>query len=466
MPRVRFIASVLSPSLMTCALLLTLASGARAQETQEPQETVMPPAHLAVVDGAATIDRDGHSRQAAANVPFVPGDHLRTTTGRVDVLFPDGTALDVDEHSAVDLQSPTLIRLTAGRVILTVWGATDPPSAVRYQIDTPAASAWTGGAGEYRVSVLDGPTETELAVLRGAAVLDTERGSMPLHAGERAFVRSNGAPSFPLPVNSARLDAFDQWTMDQAAARSSTASADYLPPDLQMYGGTLDRYGEWEYTAPYGYVWYPTVASDAWHWPTHHYGRWEYARNRWYWVPRESEKPSRTWTPAGSVTRRTAPIEAPPPAHNVHNVVVAHAAGASVAVPRAPGASVTVPRAPGASVAVPRAPGASVAVPRAPGVAIPSPPPAVPRFVPSYAGSPRVSPTPAPAPPPPPRAAQRAPPPQVARPAPPLPPAQPREPHQQTPPAPTSAVPRPGVAPPARAGDPSRSSATHSGRGK
>ena len=249
----------------------------------------------------------------------MPGDHLRTTTGRVDVLFPDGTALDVDEHSAVDLQSPTLIRLTAGRVILTVWGASDPASAVRYQIDTPAASAWTGGAGEYRVSVLAGPgrTETELVVLRGAAVLDTERGSMPVHAGERAFVRSNDAPSFPLPFNSARLDAFDQWTMDQAAARTSTASADYLPPDLQMYGGTLDRYGEWAYTAPYGYVWYPTVESDAWHWPTHHYGRWEYARNRWRWGAPAAREAARGRA-ADPSHHRTAPIEVPPPAHNVH----------------------------------------------------------------------------------------------------------------------------------------------------
>jgi hypothetical protein len=412
---------------MTCALLLVPASRARARERHDPQEPTAPPAHIAVVDGAATIDRDGHSAPAASNVPFVPGDHLRTTTGRVDVLFPDGTALDVDEHSAVDLQSPTLIRLTAGRVILTVWGASDPALAVRYQIDTPAASAWTGGAGEYRVSVLAGRTETELVVLRGAAVLDTERGSMPVHAGERAFVRNNDAPSFPLPFNSARLDAFDQWTMELAAARTSTTSADYLPPDLQMYGGTLARYGEWAYTAPYGYVWYPTVESDAWQWPTHHYGRWEYARNRRYWVPREPEKPSRTWTRTGSIAHRTAPIQAPPPAHNAPNVVVAHAAGASVAVSRAPG------------------------------VAVPSPPLAVPRLVPSYSGPPRVMPAPTPTPPPPPHAApqtpphvaQQAPPPQAARSAPPPPPAQPRSPQQ-----------------PARAGVPSHSSANLGGRGR
>src|SRR6185295_1256944 len=89
-------------------------------------------------------------------------------------------------------------------------------------------------------------------------------------------------------------------------------SASYLPSDLQTYGTTFDRYGSWQYAAPYGYVWYPTVAPgwrpyyngrwssvprygwtwigiDAWSYPTHHYGRWGYARNAWFWIP------GRTW---------------------------------------------------------------------------------------------------------------------------------------------------------------------------
>jgi hypothetical protein len=75
-----------------------------------------------------------------------------------------------------------------------------------------------------------------------------------------------------------------------------------------MYGGTLDRSGAWQYEAPYGYVWYPTVDQywrpyydgywssirpygwtwigfDVWAWPTHHYGRWGLARDRWFWIP-------------------------------------------------------------------------------------------------------------------------------------------------------------------------------------
>lgn len=307
--------------LYAAVVLLLPASAAHAQEASDSRLALQesaPPAHIAAVDGPATVERDGESQPAIMSAPFVPGDRLRTTDGRVEVLFPDGTALDVDQHSAVDLQDSTLIRVGSGRILLVVSGAGDPAAATRYQIDTPAASARTNGPGEYRISVLTqrGSVETELAVLRGSASLETDQGSMPIGAGERTVAREGEAPSYAQAVNSARYDAFDLWAASQRDARTGAAqSAQYLPQDLRMYGGTLDRYGSWEYTQPYGYVWYPAVAVDwqpyyhgywapyrqwgwtwvgvdFWSWPTHHYGRWGFLRSRWFWIP------GRSWGPA------------------------------------------------------------------------------------------------------------------------------------------------------------------------
>jgi hypothetical protein len=270
-----------------------------------------PPAHIAVVDGTATLERENSVEAATAGVPVIPGDRLRTSGGRVELLFADGSALDVDEYATVDVQSDTLVRLVGGRVLLTVAGAGDPSAALRYQVDTPVASARNEGPGEYRVAVLNGPAglEGELAVLRGAAYLTTENGSMLVRAGERSLARDNSSPSAAQIFNSARFDAFDQWASARRADRLGTAaSAQYLPRDLQSYGGTLDRNGLWQYESPYGYVWYPTVAPgwrpyyngywasvrpygwtwiglDLWGWPTHHYGRWGVSRNRWFWIP-------------------------------------------------------------------------------------------------------------------------------------------------------------------------------------
>ena len=302
----------LPPAILSISLYaLASAPAALAQDAA-------PPAHVAFVDGVATLEREGQTQQAVAGAAFIPGDRLRTATGRVEVLFPDGSALDIDEYASVDLQAETLLRLAAGRIMLIVAGANDPAAALRYQIDTPVATAFTDGPGEYRVALLSGPggQETELAVFRGSGALQTESGSTLVRAGERSLARDFAAPSYSLPFNSARFDAFDRWSAARRDARMGTAaSARYLPRDLSMYGGALDRHGAWGYEPPYGYVWYPAVAPgwrpyymgywssvrsfgwmwvgfDAWSWPTHHYGRWGFARSRWYWVP------DRHWAPA------------------------------------------------------------------------------------------------------------------------------------------------------------------------
>ncbi|PWT81050.1 MAG: hypothetical protein C5B57_11260 [Blastocatellia bacterium] len=295
---------------------LVLAGTPHAQGTSAREATLEPP-HIAYADGTVKLERDGQLETAAVNTPIIDGDRLTTTSGRIEVLFPDRTTLDLDEFSTIDFLSPTLLRLEAGRVALTVGGANDTRTAVRYEIDTPVASARTESPGDFRVAARAGRDgeETELAVIRGFATLTTEQSSTSVSAGGRSVAFDNGAPSSTERFNSAQSDAFDRWIADRRDARLQTTSAQYLPGDLRMYGGTLDRYGSWQYAEPYGYVWYPTVAPnwqpyyygywspiprygwtwiglDVWSWPTHHYGRWGYGRGSWFWIP------GRSWAPA------------------------------------------------------------------------------------------------------------------------------------------------------------------------
>ncbi len=157
--------------------------------------------------------------------------------------------------------------------MLTVVGVNDPANAVRYQIDTPSASAATDGPGEYRVALMNGrgALETELAVFRGYATLATDVGSTAVRAGERTLARDDLAPSQPLPFNSARFDAFDRWASARRDARAGTTSTRYLPRDLYAYSSTFDSNGTWGYEAPYGNVWYPTVAPG---WRPYSNGYW------------------------------------------------------------------------------------------------------------------------------------------------------------------------------------------------
>ena len=68
-----------------CCLLLS--SAARAQD--DP-----PPAYLAVVDGVASLERNGEVEPAVRDMPFLAGDRLRTENGRVEIQFPDGQTHD------------------------------------------------------------------------------------------------------------------------------------------------------------------------------------------------------------------------------------------------------------------------------------------------------------------------------------------------------------------------------------
>src|SRR5690348_12741492 len=89
------------------ALTMTLVALPASPRAQDPTVTATPlpdqqqpdfsqdaPAHIAVIDGVATLERDGRASAAEENAPLLAGDRLRTDDGRVEVLFADGSVLD------------------------------------------------------------------------------------------------------------------------------------------------------------------------------------------------------------------------------------------------------------------------------------------------------------------------------------------------------------------------------------
>jgi hypothetical protein len=290
--------------------LLVAALAAPPASAQEPA----PPAHVAYVDGRAVLERDTTSEDVEPNVPLDTGDRLRTERGRVEVLFGDGSILQLDEDTTIDVLSDSLVRELGGRLAIIAGNA----RAGRLQVDTPAGSVRIMTGGEFRVSVFDegGAPVVEVAVIRGSADLFTDHGSVSIGAGARAVARQGEAPSQPMSFNSAQWDAFDRWSQDRLSLRRGAASYRYVPPTLRPYGAVLDAYGSWNYEPAYGYVWFPHVVSgwrpyyhgrwrfyprfgwtwvggDVWGWPTHHYGRWgTTSAGAWFWVP------GRTWGPA------------------------------------------------------------------------------------------------------------------------------------------------------------------------
>jgi hypothetical protein len=90
-----------------CALLFFATGGpVHAQEA--------PPAYLSLVEGVVTLEREGESEPAVRDMPFVPGDRLRTGNGRAEIQFPDGAAIEIGEDSLVEAVTPSRVRLLAG----------------------------------------------------------------------------------------------------------------------------------------------------------------------------------------------------------------------------------------------------------------------------------------------------------------------------------------------------------------
>jgi hypothetical protein len=291
-----------------------------AERYPEPTGVAQPwtdtiPAHLAIVDGNVWLERDGDVERAEENVALLAGDRVRTADGRAEVLFADGSALDIDRGTTVALLSDTLIGLERGRMRLALARAA---RVLDYRIDGAGASAFIRSAGEYRLAVLNAESadvELRLTVIRGSAELASPHGRTLLQTGYEAVTTAATLPSHPYAVSVAINDAFERWAYDRRAERLGVTSAQYLPEPIHAYSGVLDHYGSWAYERPYGYVWFPRVASgwrpyhdgrwsfsasfgwiwvggSRWSWPTHHYGRWGAVSGRWFWIP------NRHWGPA------------------------------------------------------------------------------------------------------------------------------------------------------------------------
>jgi hypothetical protein len=317
------------PTLSACLLAATVLvapGSAAAQASAAPWEAGQVdqsapdwsddvPAHVSFAEGEAWLDREGTVDGAPTGVPLLAGDRVRTRSGRLEILFADGSVLSLDQDTDAELLSDTLLRLDRGRIRLDL---TRTAGAAGYRVDAGGTTTWIRSAGEYRLE-LDHRSATasdvRLLVVRGQAELSANGGRTHVRAGYEAFGSSDTTPSLPYAVTVTRWDTFDRWWDDRRATRSGFASAQYLPSEISYYSGVLDRDGDWQYEPTYGYVWYPRVVdgwqpystgrwtyvgaygwtwvgSDHWAWPTHHYGRWGYSGRRYYWIP------GRQWAPA------------------------------------------------------------------------------------------------------------------------------------------------------------------------
>jgi hypothetical protein len=267
------------------------------------------PAHLTIVDGQATLVRDGRLEPAEPNQILLGGDRLRTSAGRLEIRFADNSALAVDEDTTLDLLSDSLVRLVEGRLRITISRSSED---LDYRIDAAAGFAEIRSAGEYRVQTGKderGKAEVSLLVYRGSAELGNDFGRTVVRAGRYALTSVDTEPSLPYTINSAAWDEFDQWVealreshVAQPAprrrpysrrkpvttpARSTRMERGITRRAIGAVGIRACPSGGNHIDGPmvYRLLRLELVGIDHWAWPTYHYGRWGVSGAGWYWIP-------------------------------------------------------------------------------------------------------------------------------------------------------------------------------------
>ena len=277
-------------------------------------------------DGGATILRadaeSGESDSAGVNAPLFPGDTVRTNgSQRVEIQLAGGTIVRIDRASGVIFQSlpnpsakyrdNTVLALNEGTLRITSrLGEKD-----EFRVDTPAASVYILGEGEFRIES-DDRGVTQVASLRGVVEVVGNEASVLVRGGMQTAAVAGSVPETPSAYTAFSSDGFDRWcdarndfyrVQDRYAGTSDPSVT--VPDEVRPYQAELSIHGSWTIDNTYGSIWYPTgvavgwrpytdgywsygpggyfwVSYEPWGWAPYHYGNWQWTGRRgWGWVP-------------------------------------------------------------------------------------------------------------------------------------------------------------------------------------
>ncbi len=274
-----------------------------------------PPAfvgRLSLVEGSASI-RHAYDQQwvpGGVNFPVIAGDGVWSDQGSRAEVEMGGSEARLDETSELDIErldeGGATLRVPQGVMNLTVRYL--PPGGL--QVMTTVGQFSIRRPGEYHIDAgrpNGPPTQLLLGVMSGEASFAGLRGAVELHSGQGAMVPPDQTS---MQVVAVYPTPFDQWAENRAGMQASSQTAAYVSPEMTGYQD-LDAYGQWQPTADYGPVWFPSQVEIGWapyrrgHWDyiqpwgwtwiddapwgfaPFHYGRWAEFDGRWGWIPGE-----------------------------------------------------------------------------------------------------------------------------------------------------------------------------------
>jgi hypothetical protein len=295
------------------------ASSDAASASPQPAATVSANSkvrivRLSEVKGEVQMDRQtGKGFEGAmANLPVVEGSKLKTADGVAEVEFEDNSTVRLGLNSEVAFPKLELLPSGAKSSSITVLKGTVYVSLINtkgneFGVKFGQQTVTLPPDSHVRLQLT--PTEANLAVLHGEALVDEPSGLTSV--GKNKTMTFNlAAENPPVIAKTVAEQPLDKWDSDAVQYHKSYANASsfgnspysYGINDMNYYGsftngcgGSMWRpyftsaswdpfgSGAWAYYPSAGYSW---VSPYPWGWTPYHYGSWSFCQGvGWGWQP-------------------------------------------------------------------------------------------------------------------------------------------------------------------------------------
>jgi hypothetical protein len=205
------------------------------------------------------------TERSRVNIPAGSEAELQFHGGQF-VLLTEGTEVDVAKFD----QANTVFRLRSGEVRFDL--PADDFSPVRMSVPG-GGKVDLNIPGRYWVNVRENG-QTRLVVRSGEGSVSHEKGVFGVKAGEEAVIG-----------NDVHIAAYEGVPEEEAAPPPPLTEEERKAEVPPAAAYELRNYGDWVYSADYGWVWQPRTAAD---WSPYHYGRWAWiSPYGWTWVSYE-----------------------------------------------------------------------------------------------------------------------------------------------------------------------------------
>jgi len=265
---------------------------------------------ISLIEGDAQINTEdtGDWVPASLNMPLKDGDRIWVPEGsRIELQLIDGTALRLDEKSALDVltleKDSYQFYLPEGRAYANFKGA----RGSLLQIDTPQSSVRAYERAVFRIDILN-DRHTDISIYQGFVYAESQEGKIRVDQNRTLALRE-GFPAELGPMFAP--DEWERWNQNRNRIYADRrAPSRYLPEELYSYASDFEDHGRWVYARGYGNVWTPTavvsvgwapyrmgrwvwirgdyvwISYEPWGWVPYHYGRWAFVSSiGWCWVP-------------------------------------------------------------------------------------------------------------------------------------------------------------------------------------